>query len=138
MPKKPNPIDAQVGNRVRTRRRILGLSQTVLGERVGLSFQQIQKYEKGTNRIGASRLQQISEILEAPISYFFGEPSSAEPGSARRSETSLAHVTEFLATSDGLALTRSFMSIKDRKVRRRVVELVKQIAGKRTVGLDAR
>jgi len=129
--KAPNPIDKHVGSRVRMRRMMLSMSQEKLGDALGLTFQQVQKYEKGTNRIGASRLQQISHILQVPVSFFFdGAPHV--PGMARfegmGEAPSPAYVSEFLATSDGLALTKAFMRISDSKLRRRIVDLVEQIA----------
>jgi len=128
--KAPNPIDKYVGSRVRMRRMMLGMSQEKLGNALGLTFQQVQKYEKGTNRIGASRLQQISGILQVPVSFFFdGAPDSAS-GSREFSEApSPLYIADFLATSDGLALTRAFMRIEDPKLRRKIVELVEQMAG---------
>ena len=128
--KAPNPIDKHVGSRVRMRRMMLGMSQEKLGNSLGLTFQQVQKYEKGTNRIGASRLQQISHILEVPVSFFFeGAPAVAAGRVDGLSEApSPAYVSEFLATADGLALTKAFMRISDAKLRRRIVELVEQIA----------
>src|SRR3984885_4261313 len=129
--KAPNPIDKHVGSRVRMRRMMLGMSQEKLGDSLGLTFQQVQKYEKGTNRIGASRLQQISQILQVAVSFFF-EGAPHLPGGARTegmSEApSPAYVSDFLATSDGLALTKAFMRITDSKLRRRIVDLVEQIA----------
>lgn len=126
--KSPNPTDKHVGSRVRMRRMMLGMSQEKLGDALGLTFQQVQKYEKGTNRIGASRLQQISHILQVPVSFFFdGAPNSMAAGSMAEAP-SPAYVSDFLATSDGLALTKAFMRIKDAKLRRRIVELVEQIA----------
>ena len=130
--KAPNPVDRHVGSRVRMRRMMLGMSQEKLGNSLGLTFQQVQKYEKGTNRIGASRLQQISHILQVPVSFFFeGAPSVG--GASGRSEgmgeaPSPAYISDFLATSDGLALTKAFMRISDSKLRRRIVDLVEQIA----------
>jgi len=130
--KAPNPIDKHVGSRVRMRRMMLGMSQEKLGDSLGLTFQQVQKYEKGTNRIGASRLQQISHILQVPVAFFFeGAPHLAGmPSPAGMDEApSPAYVSDFLATSDGLALTKAFMRIADAKLRRRIVDLVQQIAG---------
>ena len=130
--KAPNPIDKHVGSRVRMRRMMLSMSQEKLGDALGLTFQQVQKYEKGTNRIGASRLQQISQILQVPVSFFFeGAPTSpGQGGSTGMSEApSPAYVSDFLATSDGLSLTKSFMRIKNSKLRRKIVDLVEQIAG---------
>jgi transcriptional regulator with XRE-family HTH domain len=131
--KAPNPIDKHVGSRVRMRRMMLGMSQEKLGDALGLTFQQVQKYEKGTNRIGASRLQQISQILQVPVAFFFEGapiiPGEFEPASGMQEAPSPAYVSDFLATSDGLSLTKAFMRIKDAKLRRRIVDLVQQIAG---------
>jgi transcriptional regulator with XRE-family HTH domain len=109
---------------------MLGMSQEKLGDSLGLTFQQVQKYEKGANRIGASRLQQISHILQVPVSFFFeGAPQTpGQPASSVAEAPSPAYVSDFLATSDGLALTKAFMGIKDAKLRRRIVDLVEQIA----------
>jgi transcriptional regulator with XRE-family HTH domain len=128
--KAPNPIDKHVGSRVRMRRMILGMSQEKLGDALGLTFQQVQKYEKGTNRIGASRLSQISHILQVPVSFFFeGAPNVPGRSSGMGEAPSPAYVSDFLATSDGLALTKAFMRIKNGKLKRRIVDLVEQIAG---------
>jgi transcriptional regulator with XRE-family HTH domain len=130
--KAPNPIDKHVGSRVRMRRMMLGMSQEKLGDALGLTFQQVQKYEKGTNRIGASRLQQISNILQVPVAFFFeGAPHlPGTPGTIGMEDApSTAYVSDFLATSDGLSLTKAFMRIPDAKLRRRIVDLVQQIAG---------
>jgi transcriptional regulator with XRE-family HTH domain len=130
--KAPNPIDKHVGSRVRMRRMMLGMSQEKLGDALALTFQQVQKYEKGTNRIGASRLQQISQILQVPVAFFFeGAPVLPEgaPSEGLQEAPSPAYVSDFLATSDGLSLTKAFMRIPDPKLRRRIVDLVQQIAG---------
>lgn len=130
--KAPNPIDKHVGSRVRMRRMMLGMSQEKLGDALELTFQQVQKYEKGTNRIGASRLQQISNILQVPVAFFFeGAPHVAGTPLPHDGEgvPSPAYVSDFLATSDGLSLTKAFMRIPDAKLRRRIVDLVEQIAG---------
>jgi transcriptional regulator with XRE-family HTH domain len=125
--KIPNPIDKHVGSRVRMRRMMLGMSQTVLADELGLSFQQVQKYEKGTNRMGSSRLQQIANFLQVPVTFFF----EGAPGQSKLNgkAPSLAFVSDFLATSDGLALTKAFMQIKEAKLRRCIVNVVEQIAG---------
>jgi transcriptional regulator with XRE-family HTH domain len=129
--KVPNPIDKHVGSRVRMRRMMLGMSQDKLGDGLDLTFQQVQKYEKGTNRIGASRLQHISQILQVPVSFFF-EGAPRMPGQSGMGEAvSPAFVNDFLATSDGLSLTKSFIKIKSPKLRRRIVELVEQMAESR-------
>jgi len=126
--KAPNPIDQQVGSRVRMRRMLLGLSQEKLGERLGVTFQQVQKYEKGMNRIGASRLQRIAEILEVPPSFFFEEVRGSEIRAPGFSEPSSVYVVDFLSTVEGLQLNKAFASIKDQRVRRKVVDLVVAIA----------
>ncbi|OCW55897.1 helix-turn-helix domain-containing protein [Hoeflea olei] len=128
--KKPNPIDIHVGSRVRLRRTMLGMSQEKLGEALGITFQQIQKYEKGTNRVGASRLQNISTILNVPVSFFFedapGDPSGNQPGMAEANSSN--YVVDFLSSSEGLQLNRAFIKIPDPKVRRKLVDLVKSLA----------
>jgi len=129
--KAPNPIDKHVGSRVRMRRMMLAMSQEKLGDALGLTFQQVQKYEKGTNRIGASRLQQISHILQVPVAFFFEGAPTFHPQDESLSEApSPTYVSDFLATSDGLALTKAFMEIKQPKLRRRIVDLVEEIAGR--------
>jgi transcriptional regulator with XRE-family HTH domain len=128
--KAPNPIDKHVGNRIRLRRMMLGMSQGTLGTALGLTFQQVQKYEKGANRVGASRLQQISQALEVPVAFFF-EGAPALPGRLGPGSDGPApvDVSNFLTTSEGLALTQAFMRIKDASLRRRIVDLVQGIAG---------
>jgi transcriptional regulator with XRE-family HTH domain len=132
MKRTPNPIDKHVGSRVRMRRVLLGMSQEKLGEALGLTFQQVQKYEKGTNRIGASRLQNICKILQAPPSFFFeGAPSGfveepVEAGFADLPPT--AFVSDFVSTAEGLQLNRTFARIRSAKVRRKVIELVAVLA----------
>jgi transcriptional regulator with XRE-family HTH domain len=128
--KAPNPIDKHVGSRVRMRRVLIGMSQEKLGEALGLTFQQVQKYEKGTNRIGASRLQQISTILGVSVSFFFEGAPGEESGKAGLSDSgSSAYVVDFLSTTEGLQLNKAFVRIKDPKVRRRVVDLVATLSG---------
>ena len=125
--KLPNPIDKHVGSRVRMRRMMLGMSQEKLGDGLGLTFQQVQKYEKGTNRIGASRLQQLSNILQVPVSFFFeGVPVSS--ANNEEADDALVDVNQFLTNSDGLALVKAFSQIKNPKVRRRIAELAEEIA----------
>ena len=125
--KSPNPIDVHVGGRVRTRRLALGMSQEKLGTALGLTFQQVQKYEKGTNRIGASRLQHISGILRVPIAHFFeGAPGQQK---AKGNAPSSAFVSDFVTSTEGLTLAKAFTQIKDAKVRHHIVKLVGEIAG---------
>jgi transcriptional regulator with XRE-family HTH domain len=129
--KKPNPVDQHVGSRVRLRRMLLGMSQERLGDSMGLTFQQVQKYEKGVNRIGASRLFQISKILDVPVQFFFEEAPQADghavgPGLAEPdSET---FILEFLNSREGLELNRAFVKIADPKVRKSVVDLVRALS----------
>ena len=131
MKKSPNPVDKHVGSRVRMRRLMLDMSQEKLGSALGLTFQQVQKYEKGTNRIGASRLQHICDILQVTVAFFFeGAPNLHQQRGGLQDAPSPAYVSDFLATSDGLALTKAFMEIKEPKLRRRIVDLVEEIAGR--------
>lgn len=123
--KIPNPIDQHVGSRVKMRRVLLGLSQEKLGEAIGLTFQQVQKYEKGTNRIGASRLQQISKTLNVPPAFFFeGVPVSEGLGEIIKDTTNTKGVSDFLMSAEGLQLNRAFTKIMDPKVRKRIIDLV--------------
>lgn len=133
MPSKKthNPIDVHVGSRVRLRRMMLGMSQEKLGEHIGITFQQIQKYEKGTNRIGASRLQVIARVLSVPVAFFFEDAPGLVPvaGDQGFDPGATDHVVDFLSSSEGLSLNKAFIRIKDAKQRRKVVELVKAMAG---------
>ncbi|MGI9413019.1 MAG: helix-turn-helix domain-containing protein [Hyphomicrobiales bacterium] len=135
--KNPNPIDVHVGSRVRMRRMLIGLSQEKLGERLGLTFQQVQKYEKGSNRISASRLYQMAQILSVPVQFFFEDlPEQAKgefgssAGFAESSQEAL--IMDFINSSEGLQLNKAFSEIPDPGVRRKVVDLVKAIAGHET------
>ena len=125
--KVPNPIDKHVGSRVRMRRMMLGMSQEKLGDALDLTFQQVQKYEKGTNRISSSRLQHIANILQVPVEFLFKDAPGQQK--ADGSAPSPTYVSDFLTTSDGLALTKAFMQIKNAKLRRCIVDVVKEIAG---------
>ncbi|WP_425419926.1 helix-turn-helix domain-containing protein [Oricola indica] len=128
--KQPNPIDIHVGGRIRLRRTMMGMSQEKLGEQLGITFQQVQKYEKGTNRVGASRLQNIAAILGVPVSFFFedapGDSVTSEVGGMN--ESSSSYVVNFLSSAEGLQLNRAFVRISDPKVRRRIIDLVKALA----------
>jgi transcriptional regulator with XRE-family HTH domain len=124
--KQANTIDAQVGNRVRLRRMLVGMSQEKLGDLLGLTFQQVQKYEKGINRISAGRLYQIAHILGVPIGHFY-EGVVDSTVSAVVEGATMPPVMEFLASGEGLQLSLAFMRIKDQKVRRRVLDLVKTL-----------
>ena len=127
--RKPNPIDVHVGSRVRLRRTMVGMSQEKLGDALGITFQQIQKYEKGANRVGASRLQEISRVLNTPISFFFEDaPGSPSSTTGFQESNSTNYVVDFLSSSEGLQLNRAFVKITDPKVRRKLVELTKALA----------
>jgi len=130
--KAANPIDKHVGGRIRMRRKMLGMTQGALGHGLGLTFQQVQKYERGTNRVGAGRLQHISQILQVPVPFFF-EGAPDLPGQLTRFGTvpSPAYVSDYLASTDGLALTKAFMQIKEQSMRRCIVDLVERIAEER-------
>jgi transcriptional regulator with XRE-family HTH domain len=123
MTKSPSSIDKHVGTRVRARRQIVGLSQERLGDALGVTFQQVQKYEKGTNRISASRLQQIAGLLGVPVAYFFegapGAPQSADPSSG-----------ELLVDKDGAELLRAFNAVSDEDMRRAIISLATAAAGR--------
>jgi transcriptional regulator with XRE-family HTH domain len=125
---RTNPIDRHVGARVRMRRLMLHMSQSRLAEALSITFQQVQKYEKGTNRVSASKLAQIAAYLEVPIAFFFeGLPHS--PGADENAvEPWTSEITAFLATTDGLRLSGAFGEIAERKLRRSIVELVAAIA----------
>ena len=125
--KQANPIDAQVGNRVRLRRMLIGMSQERLGELLGLTFQQVQKYEKGVNRIGAGRLFEVSRILGVGIDYFYEGVNSQLAGGFSENGAS-PPVMEFVSSGEGLQLSLAFMKIKDPKLRKRVLDLVKQMS----------
>lgn len=127
--KTPNAIDSYVGARIRMRRQQLGMSQERLADQIGVTFQQVQKYEKGINRIGASRLQRIADVLRASPSFFF-EQEDSEPLTLKGLDLSVSAdpVAEFLQSKEGLALNRAFLKITDRNVRETVIALVKAMA----------
>jgi transcriptional regulator with XRE-family HTH domain len=128
MAKASNMVDVYVGARLRMRRTMLGMSQSRLGELLGVTFQQVQKYEKGSNRISASRLQHTARVLDVAPAYFFeGAPAQApEVGFAE--DSSQSYVVDFLASTEGLQLNRAFLRVRDPKVRRRIVDLVISLA----------
>lgn len=129
--RRANPIDVHVGGRVRLRRMLLGMSQEKLGDHLGLTFQQIQKYEKGINRIGASRLFDLSQVLSVPVQFFYEELAIGQAdgagGFAERPAESYA--AEFLGSREGLELNKAFARITDPRVRRSIVDLVRAFAG---------
>ncbi|MEM8986073.1 MAG: helix-turn-helix transcriptional regulator [Pseudomonadota bacterium] len=137
--KSPNPIDIHVGSRVRLRRMLVGLSQDKLGEALGLTFQQIQKYEKGVNRIGASRLFQISKILTVPVSFFFDDMPGEETGLSGFAEGGEADPAfmDFINSSEGVQLCRHYSQITDPKVRKRIFELIRSLAEEEVAAIPA-
>ena len=132
---KPNPIDVHVGSRLRLRRTLLGLSQEKLGTAVGLTFQQIQKYERGANRIGASRMYALSRVLDVPVAFFFeemppeisGAGGKPVPGLAEKFQAEFSH--DPLAKRETLELVRAYYRIKDANVRKRLYGLIKSLSG---------
>ena len=128
--RRANPVDVHVGSRVRLRRMLLGMSQEKLGEHLGLTFQQVQKYEKGINRIGASRLFDLSQVLGVPVQFFYEELAVAGAGAAGFGERPAeSYAVEFLGSREGLELNKAFARITDAKVRRSIVDLVRAFAG---------
>ncbi len=131
---KPNPVDVHVGSRVRLRRTLLGLSQEKLGDALGLTFQQVQKYERGANRIGASRLFDLSRVLDVPVSFFFDDMSQDLPERSPAIDLELDGVSQGgfdadpMARRETLELVRAYYRIKDPVVRKRVFELAKALA----------
>ena len=131
--RRANPIDKHVGERVRMRRMLLGMSQERLGEKLGLTFQQVQKYEKGVNRIGASRLFDLAQVLGVPIQYFYDSMSTSvsghlsAPGFADKPNDT--YVADFLSSRDSVELNKAFARITDARIRRSIVDMVRSIAG---------
>ncbi|TCU20142.1 helix-turn-helix domain-containing protein [Rhizobium sullae] len=132
--KSPNAIDVYVGGRVRLRRKVLGLSQGSLAEALGITFQQIQKYEKGANRIGASRLQRIAEILCVPVGFFFENDAAASANVDARRETN--EVAQFITSKEGLALSKAFLAIEDANVRQKLLALTRSLGSANVVEND--
>src|SRR6516225_7607823 len=128
LPKAPSPVDKHVGSRVRMRRLMLAMSQEKLAAALGLTFQQVQKYEKGANRIGASRLQQMSHILQVPVAFFFeGLPIGGE--------LSMAQIDDFVSDSEGLRLISAFVRIDNAALRRRIVVIVSDKADRYEIAI---
>ncbi|MFT4162813.1 helix-turn-helix domain-containing protein [Shinella sp.] len=124
MTRAPNSIDVQVGEKIRIRRRLLGFSQAELASTIGITFQQVQKYEKGTNRVSASRLQQIAELLKVPPSYFF----PADTTSGTLGETPFDELARFVMAREGVELNMAFIRINSRTLRARIIRLVTAVA----------
>ncbi len=131
--KGPNPIDVHVGSRVRLRRNLLGMSQEKLGRAIGVTYQQIQKYERGVNRVGASRLFNLSRVLGEPISYFFEDLSPAAAGGGKRRARGLSKAPAAVLEPDSLSkpetveLIRAYYRVKDPRLRKRVLNLLEAV-----------
>ena len=132
---RANPIDVHVGSRVRLRRVLLGMSQEKLGAALGLTFQQIQKYERGANRIGSGRLYQLSKVLDVPLSYFYDELPGAASSALPLATTPFGGIpadvveAEAMSRRETMELVRAYYRIKDLSVRKRMFELAKAVAG---------
>lgn len=126
--RRPHPTDVFVGSRLRLGRRMLNVSQEKLAEQLGVTFQQVQKYENGTNRISASRLHQAARILDVPVSFFFPENEPMQPAAGRCGDVDPNSLMDFLSSPEGLELNRAFAQIKDGRMRHQVLELIRSIA----------
>ena len=132
-PGTPNPVDVHVGSRIRLRRTLLGLSQDKLGQALGLTFQQVQKYERGANRVGASRLFELSRILDVPVSFFYDDmPDSVagafeSPSGGSQDGPRASHEADSLSRRETLELVRAYYRIANPKVRKRLFELTKSL-----------
>lgn len=138
--RSPNPIDIHVGRRVRQRRKTLGVTQERLAEDLGLTFQQVQKYERGANRVSASKLYEIARSLRASIGYFFeglADPATAHDAPGMAEPSTEQFVTEFLMTPEGLELAELFPKIRKARVRRRVLDLVRSMVEDEAAENDA-
>ena len=127
----PDPVDIHVGARVRLRRTLLGMSQEKLGKALGLTFQQVQKYERGANRIGSSRLFQLSRILDVPVSFFFDEmlPETTRKAEGMAEDNNQVFEVDKLSRRETLELVRAYYKITDPTVRKKIFEMVKAVGG---------
>ncbi len=125
---KPNPVDVHVGSRVRLRRTLLGMSQEKLGDAIGLTFQQVQKYERGANRVGASRLYDLARVLDVPVSYFFEELGEASSSADPPDNSSESYQSNPMMKRETLELVRAYLRISDPQIKRRLFELAKALA----------
>lgn len=140
---KPNPIDVHVGSRIRLRRTLLGMSQQKLGEAIGLTFQQVQKYERGTNRVGSSRMFELARVLDVPVSYFFEEMGSDVAARGRQHAFGIASESpatgaDPMTKRETLELVRAYYKITDAKVRKRLFEMTKALAAAAVVAAGER
>lgn len=126
--RKPNDVDAHVGSRLRQRRMLLGISQEQLAEMLGLTFQQVQKYERGTNRVSASRLFQLARALDTPITWFFEDMESDRGAAEREKAEGATEDSDPMSRRETLELVRVYSRIDDRKVRKKLYEMAKALA----------
>ncbi len=127
-PRSPNPVDIHVGSRVRIRRKVLKMSQEKLGDALGVTFQQVQKYERGSNRVGASRLFRMAQVMEVPVQYFFEGLGMDNTDMSFAEDEQMPIVYDFIKSSDGVALAMAVSKIKSRAVRRRILELARSLS----------
>ena len=127
-PRSPNPVDIHVGTRVRLRRQVMKMSQEKLGDQLGVTFQQVQKYERGANRVGASRLWRMSQVLDVPVSFFFEGLNQAMPAGEFAEGDQLPVVYDFINSTDGVSLAMAVSQIKSKAVRRQILELARSLA----------
>ena len=127
-PRSANPVDVHVGTRVRLRRQVLKMSQEKLGDQLGVTFQQVQKYERGANRIGASRLWKISDVLNVPINFFFDGLNDQTAQGEFAENDQMPIVYDFINSPDGVALAKAVSQIKSKAVRRQILELARSLA----------
>jgi len=127
-PRSPNPVDTHVGTRVRLRRQVLKMSQEKLGDQLGVTFQQVQKYERGANRVGASRLWRMSQVLDVPVSFFYDGLGDDTPATEFGEGDQTPLVYEFINSTDGVALAMAVSKIKNKAVRRQILELARSLA----------
>lgn len=142
----PNPVDVHVGGRLRLRRTLLGMSQEKLGEAIGLTFQQVQKYERGTNRVGSSRLFDISRVLDVPVGYFFEEmsedvakrsPAKRQGGWSDRDQAKFEHERDPMVKRETLELVRAYYKIENEGLRKSLFEMTKALAAASVKGPKA-
>ena len=127
-PRSASPIDIHVGTRIRVRRQLLNMTQVKLGESLGVTFQQVQKYERGTNRVGASRLWHISRALDAPVTFFYDGLDNDHEYSQAAENDQTPIVYDFINSSDGVAFAKAVSKIENKAVRRQLLELARSLA----------
>lgn len=127
-PRSPNPIDIHVGTRVRLRRQVMKMSQEKLGDQLGVTFQQVQKYERGANRVGASRLWKMSQVMEVPVGFFFDGLGEVGAVTEFAEDDQLPIVYDFINSTDGVNLAKAVSQIKNKAVRRQILELARSLA----------